>query len=532
MNQQQIYQQEFNRVLREDAIKCGGGYIPEGKKCRKGAGGQAQSPAAGGAKKGSSRKVAGAVAGAGAVAAAAAAALAMAARKKQAGQVKVAAPNLQRFKPGASQPGKPQPTPEALARRKKLIKAAKVAAVAGGAAAIAAGAGAVRKKTPNQRLAKAAAIAKKAGNNPNKKGAATPQQAAAMRKATAKRQLEIAQEESGAKDRAIARAAAMAKNAGRDPNKEGAATPQQAAAMKRATARKIAQEKAKRKNKTDSARMDKKCGGSAIPDNRTCRKGAGASTQAEAPKAGGGRKGGKFLKGAVKAAAIAGTSLVAGAVVQSAVKNTAEKYEARTAKVSAPKNINLKEKAKEAAETIAAKATGKETPEERKARIKKRNTRLFVAGAVAAYGLDVANNYRRLNKQKKAYEQQRKAYEEYKRTTQGNAAKAAPKAKWNEALGVGENATPLEIKKAYRELARKHHPDLNPDNKAEAEAKMKEINEAYEQATRGRSRKVDSLRGATWRDIEIAYREAQRQHPRVDSSFWKIDIQKRSIAKI
>ena len=49
-----------------------------------------------------------------------------------------------------------------------------------------------------------------------------------------------------------------------------------------------------------------------------------------------------------------------------------------------------------------------------------------------------------------------------------------------EVLGVSKNATDEELKKAYRRLAKKYHPDANPDNKEEAEKKFKEVNEAYE----------------------------------------------------
>ena len=48
-----------------------------------------------------------------------------------------------------------------------------------------------------------------------------------------------------------------------------------------------------------------------------------------------------------------------------------------------------------------------------------------------------------------------------------------------EILGINKNATDDEIKKAYKKLAKKYHPDLNPDDKKGAEEKMKEVNIAY-----------------------------------------------------
>src|SRR5258706_4596348 len=72
-------------------------------------------------------------------------------------------------------------------------------------------------------------------------------------------------------------------------------------------------------------------------------------------------------------------------------------------------------------------------------------------------------------------------------------------------LGVNKGSTEKEIKQAFRKLARKHHPDVNPGDKA-AESKFKEINEAYEVLGDSPKRKKYDELGANWR----AYEQAER----------------------
>jgi curved DNA-binding protein len=64
-------------------------------------------------------------------------------------------------------------------------------------------------------------------------------------------------------------------------------------------------------------------------------------------------------------------------------------------------------------------------------------------------------------------------------------------------LGVDRNATEKEIKRAFRRLARQHHPDVNP-NDPEAEERFKEINEAYEVLADSEKRQKYDQLGAEW----------------------------------
>src|ERR1051325_8903139 len=66
-----------------------------------------------------------------------------------------------------------------------------------------------------------------------------------------------------------------------------------------------------------------------------------------------------------------------------------------------------------------------------------------------------------------------------------------------QSLGVSKTATEEEIRKAFRKLARKYHPDV-AKNKAEAEEKFKEINEAYEVLSDPEKRKKYDTLGANW----------------------------------
>ena len=75
-------------------------------------------------------------------------------------------------------------------------------------------------------------------------------------------------------------------------------------------------------------------------------------------------------------------------------------------------------------------------------------------------------------------------------------------------LGVNKDASQEAIKKAYKKLARKHHPDLNP-NDPDAQRRFQEINEANEVLSDPEKRKKYDQYGENWKHAEEF--EKQRQ---------------------
>src|SRR5947199_5529300 len=88
-----------------------------------------------------------------------------------------------------------------------------------------------------------------------------------------------------------------------------------------------------------------------------------------------------------------------------------------------------------------------------------------------------------------------------------------PEADYYEALGIPRDATPEAIKKAYRSMARKHHPDVNPGDK-KAEAKFKEAQQAYDVLSDAEKRALYDRYG------KAAFEGMAAAGPRTDSPEW------------
>ena len=84
-------------------------------------------------------------------------------------------------------------------------------------------------------------------------------------------------------------------------------------------------------------------------------------------------------------------------------------------------------------------------------------------------------------------------------------------------LGVAKNASADDIKKAYRKLARKFHPDVNPNDK-EAHKKFQQINEAHEVLSDPEKRKKYDQYGENWKHAD-QYEQARQQQQQAGGGF-------------
>ena len=84
-------------------------------------------------------------------------------------------------------------------------------------------------------------------------------------------------------------------------------------------------------------------------------------------------------------------------------------------------------------------------------------------------------------------------------------------------LGVAKNASAEDIKKAYRKLARKYHPDVNPNDK-EAHKKFQQINEAHEVLSDPEKRKKYDQYGENWKHAD-QYEQARQQQQQAGGGF-------------
>jgi DnaJ-class molecular chaperone len=91
-------------------------------------------------------------------------------------------------------------------------------------------------------------------------------------------------------------------------------------------------------------------------------------------------------------------------------------------------------------------------------------------------------------------------------------------------LGVPKSAAEKDIKSAYRKLARKWHPDANPDNPKEAEEKFKELSEAYEVLGDPEKRKKYDVLGPNWQQAAHQAEQQRRYRTNVGGEEFEFDL--------
>lgn len=91
-------------------------------------------------------------------------------------------------------------------------------------------------------------------------------------------------------------------------------------------------------------------------------------------------------------------------------------------------------------------------------------------------------------------------------------------------LGVPKNATEKDIKSAYRKLARKWHPDANPQNQKESEEKFKSISEAYEVLGDPEKRKKYDILGPNWQQAAQQAEQQRRYRTNVDDQEFEFNF--------